>query len=39
VHYLAHEISLSTIGLTANMYFIRIKDQEDRKTFKFFHLR
>ncbi|MBK7736686.1 MAG: hypothetical protein IPI45_02805 [Saprospiraceae bacterium] len=34
-----HEILISTENLSTNVYFIRIKDSTDSKTYKFFHLR
>ncbi|MBK9721674.1 MAG: T9SS type A sorting domain-containing protein [Saprospiraceae bacterium] len=34
-----HEILISTEGLSTNAYFLRLKNQETVKTYKFFHLR
>ncbi len=34
-----HEIFISTQALSTNMYFLRIKNNEDIKTFKFFHIK
>lgn len=34
-----HQIFISTAGLSTNLYFLRLKGDENTKTYKFFHIR